>query len=62
MSSRIRAARSYSCASLAARISRSIRRIIGAAWPETKVTKSSTIARWSSASTRPTQGAEHLPM
>ena len=62
MSSRSRAARSYSSASLAARISRSSRLIIGPAWPAMNWQKSSTMSRCSSGVTRPTHGAEHLPM
>ena len=40
----------------------SSRRINGSVLPAMKSQKSSTIARCSSASTRPTHGAEHLPM
>ena len=62
MSSRIRAARSNSSSADAAAISRSSRRIIRSVLPAMKSTKSSTMARCSSAVTRPTHGAEHLPM
>ena len=61
-SSRSRAARSKSSSAAAAAISFSSRRIIGSALPAMKSQKSSTIARCSSALTRPTHGAEHLPM
>ncbi len=37
-------------------------RVYAAVWPAMKSQKSSTMRRCSSASTRPTQGAEHLPM
>jgi hypothetical protein len=53
---------SYSMASAASAISRSSRRTICSVRPAMKSQKSSTIARCSSALTRPTQGAAHLPM
>ena len=61
-SSRSRAARSKSISSLAARILRSMERIIGVACPPMNWQKSSTISRCSSGVTLPTQGAEHLSM
>ncbi len=62
MSSRSRAARSNSMAAEAAYISFSSRFTNAAVWPPMKSQKSSTICRCSSGLTRPTQGAEHLPM
>ena len=61
-SSRSRAARSKSSSAAATAICFSSRRIIVSVWPAMKSQKSSTICRCSSAVTRPTQGAEHLPM
>jgi hypothetical protein len=61
-SSRSRAAFSNSRFSEAAAISRSSRFIICSVRPAMKSQKSSTIPRCSSALTRPTQGAAHLPM
>ena len=61
-SSRSRAARSYSIASLASRICCSMRRTKRCVCPAMKSQKSSASCRWAAASTRPTHGAEHLSM
>jgi len=60
--SRSRAARSNSNSSEACIISRSSRFTNVSVRPAMKSQKSSTIARCSSALTRSTHGAEHLPM
>ena len=62
MSSRSRAARSYSSAAAAARISRLEPLVNRAVWPAMKSQNSSARLRCSSALIRPTHGAEHLPM
>ena len=62
MSSRSRAARSYSSAAAAARISASSRRVNRAVWPAMKSQNSSARRRCSASLIRSTQGAEHLPM
>ena len=61
-SSRNRAARSKSSSDALAVISFSSRRISVSVWPAMKSQKSSTMPRCSSALTRPTHGALHLPM
>ncbi len=62
MSSRSRAARSNSSAAAAWRMSASMRRMNRAVCPAMKSQKSSASSRCSCSLTRPTQGAEHLPM
>ena len=62
MSSLSRAALSYSWAPDAIRISRSSRLTCVPLWPAMNELKSSTMRRCSSGLTRPTHGAEHLPM
>ncbi|CAM5493507.1 hypothetical protein SGRIM128S_02209 [Streptomyces griseomycini] len=62
MSSRRRAARSYSISSAACVIRCSRRRRYVPVRPAMKSQNSSASPRWSSAEIRSTQGAEHLPM
>ena len=62
MSSRRRAARSYSSASEAAFISAVSFLVKRAVWPDMKSQKSSASSRCSSSLIRFTHGAEHLPM